>query len=133
MAFNRIFSTLFLAAFALLLSACSGGQPESVVESFYEAAADGDVEKATELMALNNVPAAQMMQAKGKVQMIVGEMQNRINANGGLDDVEILESKVAESKKTAVVRVKIKYKNGKDQTQSHNMIDEDGDWKLLLK
>ena len=84
-------------------------------------------------MALKNVPAAQMMQAKGKVQMIVCEMQNRINANGGLDDVEILESKVAESKKTAVVRVKIKYKNGKDQTQSHNMIDEDGDWKLLLK
>lgn len=133
MTLNRTLSTFFLAAFALMLSACSGGQPESVVESFYKAAADGDVEKATDLIAFKNVPAAQMVQAKGKVQMIVGEMQNRINANGGLDEVEILESKVAESKKTAVVRAKIKYKNGKDQTQSHNVIDEDGSWKLLLK
>ncbi|MDX3906177.1 MAG: DUF4878 domain-containing protein [Pigmentiphaga sp.] len=129
----RPFSTVFLALCALVLAACSGGKPESSLEAFYQAAAKGDVEKATEQISFAQVPAAQMVQAKGKVQMIVGEMQNRIKANDGLDKIEILDSKVDEAAKTAQVRVRVKYNNGKDQTESHRLVNEEGHWKILLK
>jgi len=130
---SRLFPALFLALMALVLTACSGGKPESTVEDFYRAAAKGDVDKATALISFASVPAAQMVQAKGKVQMIVGEMQSRIQANDGLDGVEILESRQDESGKSATVRAKVKFKNGKDQTETHRLVDEDGGWKILLK
>ena len=130
---SRIFSVFFMTVFAFALAACSGGKPESTVETFYEAAAKGDVEKATEQISFASVPAAQMLAAKGKVQMIMGEMQARIQANDGLDSVDILESKIDEEKKLATVRSKIKFKNGKDQTETHRLINEDGSWKILLK
>jgi len=130
---SRIFSAFFMAVFALALTACSSGKPESTVETFYEAAAKGDVEKATEQISFSSVPAAQMMAAKGKVQMIVGEMQARIQANDGLDSVEILESKINEEGKLATVRSKVKFKNGKEQTENHRLIKEDDSWKILLK
>jgi len=103
---SRPYSIFLLALFALLLSACSGGKP---------------------------LAAAQMVQAKGKVQMIVGEMQNRIKANDGLDKIEMDQVTVDEAGKTAQVRARIKYKNGKDQTQVHKLVNEDGTWKILLK
>ena len=131
--FSRVFSVFFTAIFAFTLAACSGGSPESTIESFYKAAADGDVEKAAEQISFASVPAAQMTAAKGKVQMIVGEMQSRIQANDGLDSVEIVESKIDDEKKTARVRSRIVFNNGKDQTENHRLINEDGDWKILLK
>ncbi|AZG11496.1 DUF4878 domain-containing protein [Pigmentiphaga sp. H8] len=130
---SRPFSIFMLALFALVLAACSGGKPESAIEAFYRAAAKGDVEKATEQISFAQVPAAQMVQAKGKVQMIVGEMQSRINANDGLDRIEMEQVTVDEAGKAAQVRARIKYKNGKDQTQVHKLVNEDGTWKILLK
>lgn len=130
---SRLFSVFFMTVFAFALTACSGGKPESTVETFYEAAAQGDVDKAIAQISFSGVPAAQMTAAKGKMQMIVGEMQARIQANDGLDEVEILESKVGEDGKTATVRAKVIFKNGKDKTESHRLIKEDGDWKLQLK
>ncbi|MDQ8031470.1 hypothetical protein CEG14_01985 [Bordetella genomosp. 1] len=129
----RAFQVLWLAFFAVALTACSGGKPESTVEALYRAAEKGDVDKAVEQISFAGVPENQMLQAKGKVQMIVGEMQRRIQTNGGVDKVETLESKVDEQSKTAVVRTRLVFKNGKDVTETHRLVQEDGAWKLRLK
>lgn len=126
-------SAFFALFFALMLAACSGGKPESVVETFYKAAAKGDVELATKQIALAQVPASEMTMAKGKIQMIVGEMQQRVAANDGLDKVEIIEVTVNDDKKTAQVRSKLVYNNGKDTVSNNNLVKEDGDWKISLK
>lgn len=130
---SRFLSVFFITIFSFALAACSGSKPESVVETFYSAAEDGDVEKATSLISFANVPAPQMVAAKGKVQMIVGEMQSRIQANEGLKDVEIVESKVSEDGKTSTLRAKLKFKNGKEQIENHRLVKEDGDWKIVLR
>lgn len=124
---------LAIALFTLLLAACSGGKPEATLERFYTAAAKGDVEKATNEISFDNTPAEQMMQAKGKVQMIVGEMQNRINANDGLDKIEVVSSTIAEDGKSAKVQVKLVYKNGKSSTESSNLLKGDDGWKIKLR
>ena len=133
MPFARFFSLVSMALAALLLAACSGDKPESVVEQFYEAAAKGDVEDATDLISFANVPANQMVAAKGKVQMVVGEMNTRISANEGLDEVKIVETNLDESGKTAQVKATLVFNNGKEKTENVRLIKDDGDWKLLLK
>ncbi|MGV8399276.1 DUF4878 domain-containing protein [Pseudomonas aeruginosa] len=130
---KRILSTLLFVMAALLLGACSGGKPESTIDAFYRAAAKGDVEAATKLMSFANVPAAKMVQAKGKVQMIVGEMQTRIQANDGLDTMTVVQTQTDEKDENAVVLVELRFKNGKTQKQNHRLIKEDGSWKLLLQ
>ncbi|MCP1631768.1 DUF4878 domain-containing protein [Kerstersia gyiorum] len=126
-------SAFFALFFALMLAACSGGKPESVVETFYKAAAKGDVELATKQIALAEVPASEMTMAKGKIQMIVGEMQQRVAANDGLDKVEIVEVQIDDANNTAVVRTKLVFGNGKDSTSNNNLVKEGGDWKISLK
>ncbi|KLI98708.1 DUF4878 domain-containing protein [Luteimonas sp. FCS-9] len=129
----RLSAVFFLMFATLALAACSSGKPEAAVEAFYEAAAKGDVEKATAQVSFADVPANGMVQAKGKVQMIVGEMQSRIDANDGLDEVEVLESTVDEGGETARVQVRVVFANGKDLTETHRMVRDDGKWKIRLR
>jgi len=124
---------LFMVVLAFTLAACSGGKPESVVEAFYSAAEDGDVEEAREQISYANVSASQVAAVQGKVQMIVGEMQARINANKGLDEVEIVESKVSEDGNTATVRAKLIFNNGKELIEDHRLVKEDDGWKIVLR
>lgn len=132
MRFARFFSLLSMTLAAFLLAACSGGKPESVVETFYEAAAKGDVDKAVAQISFAGVPAEQMAMAKGKIQMVVGEMQNRIKANDGLKEVKIVDAKVDGDK--AVISAVLVFKNGKEQKENNiNLAKENGDWKMLLK
>ncbi|QLF92947.1 DUF4878 domain-containing protein [Pseudomonas sp. ABC1] len=130
---KAVFRVLFLGLMAILLAACSGGSPESTVENFYKAAAKGDVDKAIELISFADVGANEMVQAKGKVQMIVGQLQARIQANDGLDSVEVLSSTVNEEGTQAVLNNRLNYKNGKSQEDRVRLVKEKGDWKISLK
>ncbi|WJV25600.1 MULTISPECIES: DUF4878 domain-containing protein [Pseudomonas] len=130
---SRLRSTFFLAIAALLISACSGGKPDATIDAFYRAVVKGDVGTASKLVSFTDVPAAKMIEAKGKLQMIVGEMQSRIQANDGLDTLEVLDSQINESGSTAAVQVKLTFKNGKVLTKIHQLVKEDGSWKLLLR
>lgn len=129
----RAFNLFFMMVMGLALAACSGGKPESVLETFYRAVAAGDVETAAKQISYQRIPPAQMTQAKGKVQMLVGEMQSRIQANGGLDKVETIDVTVAEDGKTVTVNTRLKFQNGKDHTQQHRLANEGGDWKIVLR
>lgn len=131
---SRAFYGIWLALFAVALTACSGsGKPEATVEALYRAAEKGDVEKAIAQISFSQVPADQQVQAKGKVQMIVGEMQRRITQNGGIAKIETLNSTIDDATKSAVLRTRLEFKNGKDVTETHRLVQEDGAWKLRLK
>jgi len=113
----------------ILLAACSS-KPESVVETFYKAAAAGDVEKATAQISFATVKGNEMVQAKGKIQMMVGELKNQIDANDGLKKVEVLESSVDGD--SAKAQVKLIFNNGKDNTENYTLVREEGKWKIKL-
>jgi PBP1b-binding outer membrane lipoprotein LpoB len=130
---HRTLRFLGIAMLAMLLASCSGGKPESTLEAFYQAAAKGDVEKATELVSFENTPATQMVRAKGKVQIIIGEMQQRIDANDGLDRIETVSSKIDPDGKHAVVEVKLVFKNGKDVAETSKLVKGEHGWKISLK
>jgi len=126
---SRLTAFCLLMLATVLLAACSA-KPESAVTTFYKAAAAGDVEKATAQISFSNVNANEMMQAKGKLQMMIGELKSKIDANDGLKKVEVVESN--REGDNANVQAKLIFNNGKDKTESHNLVREDGKWKIKL-
>lgn len=122
---------LFLTA--AMLVACSGGKPEETVDAFYHTTADGNVDDAVKLISFSGVGANEMVQAKGKVQMVVGELHNRIEANDGLDTVETVKSETSEDGQKAMVSSKIIFGNGKSMNENAKLIKDDGNWKIVLQ
>jgi hypothetical protein len=120
---------LFIAA----LSACSGGKPEDTLDKFYRAAEKGDVETAVKQISFASVKADEMTMAKGKVQMIVGEAQKMIKANDGYKSMEVLESKIDSEGKTATVRAKLLFNNGKDKADNAKLVKDSDGWKIVIR
>lgn len=118
---------------SLGLTACfGGGAPMDVVRDFYAAIADGNAEKATKYMALKQVSANEMQMVKGKVAMMVAEGKSTVDANDGLDKIEMLQENLAEDGNSAQVKVQVTFKNGKTKNEGFKLIKEDGDWKIRL-
>jgi len=125
----RWITLCYLLATIALLSACSA-KPESTIQAFYKAVAAGNVDKAIEQVSFAGVEAKEMTSAKGKLQMIIGEMKKQIDANNGLKQAEIINSSVDGDK--ASVQVKIIFNNGKDTTGPHDLVCENGKWKIVV-
>ena len=117
----RTASLACVAALALFAFAgCGGGSPEDAVKDFYEAFADGDGEKACDLLAEDA--------KKG----LGGECEQAISAFGGLIDDKAKDqlkdaevSDVEEDGDNATAKVKIG-----DQEEEVKLKKEDGDWKV---
>lgn len=118
---------------ALGLVACSsGGSPEAVVKKFYDAVAAGNVDKAVECMALENVAANEMMMAKAKIQMVVATGQAKIEANGGLSKVEVLKQEMKPDGDAALLQVQVTFKNDKTEKSTVKAVKEKNGWKIKL-
>jgi len=129
----RLIRTFFLSLTVLALAACGASdKPEDIVQAWYKAAVAGDADAAIKLLYLDEVPANQMAMAKGKVQMIVGEIANRAKANDGLKKIEALETSMEEDKDRATVKVRLTFGNGKDQTESVRLRRSDKKWKVVI-
>lgn len=125
---------LFLAVSATaLFSACSAGKPEDAPSAFYKASAAGEVEKAMEYVSFANFKAEEMVAAKGKVQMVIGQVQQMVASNDGLDKVEVIDSVMGDDGNSARVTSKLFYKNGASRADTVNLVKEDGKWKIKLK
>lgn len=130
----RAVPALFAALLLALLAACSSSNtPEATVETLLFAAAKGDVEKTAEQFSMAGVPDADLMQAKGKVQIMVGEMQKAAQAHGGLKSVEIVKSETSSDGKSAKVQAKLKYGDGKDGNERFTLVQDGGRWKVSFK
>jgi len=127
---SRSCAACCLVFISLLLAACSPSKPETTVETFYQAAARKDMDKAIEQIALNDVPANEMLMAKGMLQMMIGMIATGIEGNDGLKQIEILESTLDEDGHSASVRSKLIYNNGEDETTTNHLRREGSKWKI---
>jgi len=122
-----------LALVGLMLVACSSSKPETTVEAFYRAVAELNVDKATELMALDDVPANQVFEVKGVLQMGMLGLAARIKANDGLKRIEVLESEVDSAARRARVRIKLIFNNGQEQVSVEHLRLEYDKWKIAFQ
>jgi len=126
---SRIAALCLLMLATVLLAACSA-KPESVITAFYKATAAGDIDKAIDQISFASVDANEMVQAKGKVQMIVGEIKKQIDANDGLKTVET--SLLNSDGDKAKVQARLVFNNNKDNTETYDVVREEGKWKIKL-
>jgi len=129
---SRLLCTGVALLACLLLAACSSSKPEATVEAFYQAVVKRDVDKAVEQLYMGDVPENELFQAKGKIQMIIGQIAADIEENGGLKQIEVLESEIDNGGQNARVRITVHYKNGEDRSDSLHLQREDGKWKIIL-
>ncbi|MDN3525278.1 DUF4878 domain-containing protein [Halomonas sabkhae] len=130
----RLPQTLTFMALALLLIACSASAdtPEETIKAFYKTIAANDVEGAIDYISLVDVKESEMTQARGKLQMMVGNFHSKAEKRGGLASVEVLAVSRNEDGTEADVDVRLTYGNGDTQENQDNLIKEDGDWKLSI-
>ena len=125
----RRFLVLWISLFALALAGCSSS-PEDVVKDFYKAVADNRVEDAVGYFSLQGIKENDLTQAKGKFQMMVGELHSTIKARGGLDSV--LATPGEQKDDSVRVEVELKFKNGTTKKESLKLAKESGKWKIRL-
>jgi len=129
----RLIRLFWLSLTVLVLAACGASdKPEDVVQAYYKAAAAGNADAVTKLMYLEEVPADQMAQAKGKVQMLVGEIASRAKANDGLKKIEVLETRFETDQDRVTVKVGLTFGNGKAHTESVRLRRHDKKWQVLF-
>jgi len=127
---SRLIAYLLILG-TMLLAACAS-KLESVVETFYESAAAGNIEKATEQISFAGLDTNEIIQAKGTIQRIVGEIKKQIDTNDdfGLSNIQVIKSNIEGD--NAKTQVKLIFNNGKDKTDSYDLVREDGKWKIKL-
>lgn len=116
---------------ALGLSACFGGGPETAVQGFYAAVAQGDTDKAINWLALDSVSANEMLVVKPKIQMLVATGQAKIEANGGLKSVKIIDQQ-PQGENALRVRLEVTFQNDKTENDNMNLVKHKDGWKIKL-
>ena len=127
------FALFFAVIVALMLSACSGSKPESVIETFYTAVAKNDADLALKQISLSEVPSSSMAMATDKLKMLVEAMSEKITENGGLKKIEILDVTLNSDKTQARVKSKLIFKNGQELPNNDTVIKDGSSWKILIK
>lgn len=120
---TRVRATIMMCCMALLLSACSKS-PESTVESFYDAVADGEITEARSYLS------DQILGMMGEKKITAGltEQYEKMQTCEGIKDIEI-DMKGEGELRSGTVTITF---NGDcpPKVEKTKLIEEDGVWKI---
>lgn len=128
---RKIVSILAVALFALVVWACgTANTPSAVAEKSIECLKTGDYEGYADLVYYKDAAKAQE-QKEALTAMLKEKMSKVVEKQGGIKSYSVVEEKIADDGKTAVVRLNMEYENGKtDTAEVHLLTDENGKWKI---
>ena len=117
---------ILVAVFVVLsLAGCSSG-PDGAVKGFFKALDAGEVDKAMGYLSTSTLNALGHDKWQAALTSAVKDLQSK----GGLSSVKVVDKKVHGD--TAVVTVKLTFGDGSSETDTINLIKEDGDWKIQM-
>ena len=122
---KRMLSILTVMLFALLLTGCSSG-PGSVVKSFFEALEAGELEEALGYMSAASVQAL----GRDKWKAGLAEMSAQLTTMGGIKSLTIDDEVV--NGELATVTFTLEVEGDAPESDSIDLIEEDGDWKIKI-
>ena len=105
---KKIIGFIAIAAVALVMAACSGGNsPSDVAKQAVKCIQDKDYD------------------------MLRSKAESTLDKKGGIKDYEIISETVAEDGKTANVEMKIVYGDGEEKNDVMKLrLDDAGDWRI---
>ena len=125
---SRKFALLFTIVFSLIIVGCSGTpSPEDIVRNYYKAVDANRVDEAFSYYSLKGVANQDLTSMRQKLKGLVSEQNRELKKNGGLDSIQT--TIVQQDGKVAVVKVVLRFKNGKTH-QGQLKLVQDGGWKL---
>ena len=122
---TRLLTILTLLLFAVLLVGCSTG-PGNTVQKFFQAVDKGQIEEAMGYLSSSTLQTL----GTDKWRAALVEASSQMAAEGGLRSVKIVEENV--NGEIAQVTVSITVGDGTEETESIDLIMEDGDWKIHI-
>lgn len=127
---------LFIMMVAAILPSCGGGSsnnsPAATVNKAFDYIAAKDFKGAASLyVSGENKPLTE--EESQKLQGMLAMASKQYEENGGIKEISILEEKISEDGNTAVVKQKIVYKDGTEDTNDTDLVKVDGKWYFSLK
>lgn len=122
-----IFAALFMFA-----SCGNSNTPKAVAEQAEKALQNEDYEKLADLMYIKESKDASMEDQKQMMTLLMKEKGGKmLKDRDGIKSFEILSEEIDESGEKAVVKMKVVYGNGKEESDEMKLVkDKDGNWKL---
>ena len=111
----------------VLVVACAGRTPSSVVQAFYKAVANGDSDTAIGLLSQKTIASVSREKLKAGLQ----EASRNVLKKGGLTEVQITNERTAGE--VASVSMILKYGNGEQEMEELDLVKEDDSWKIEPK
>lgn len=130
---KRLVNYIVIAAVAMVMAACSGGNsPKGVAEEAVKCIQNGDYEGYVDLIYMEEKEGVDMAeQKKAIVGMIQAKASTTLAKEGGISSYDILSETVAEDGKTANVEMKLVYGNGDEKQENLKLRKTDsGDWRI---
>ena len=130
---KKIIGFIAIAAVALVMAACSGGNsPSDVAKQAVKCIQDKDYEGYVDLMVINAKEGENVEEQKKAVaDMLRSKAESTLDKKGGIKDYEIISETVAEDGKTANVEMKIVYGDGEVKNDTMKLrLDDAGDWRI---
>ena len=122
---KKLLLVLVSVLVVLVLAGCSSG-PEGVVKGFFKALDAGKVDKAMEYLSTSTLNTL----GHDKWQAALTSATHDLQSKGGLSSVKVVNKKVHGD--TATVTVKLIFGDGSSETDTIDLIKENGDWKIQM-
>lgn len=125
-------TALCLSLTIVVLAGCgAASSPESVVENLYEAIEDNRTNEAASYFSASHLDQTnQSTQLEQHLNTILTQATAQIQAQGGLDSVNIINSK--EDSPVATVEAEVKLNSGKTYRTNFSLTEDDSKWKVIL-
>ena len=117
---------ILVILFLLLSTACSvlGSGPGRTVQKFFTAVDRGEIEEAMSYFSSRTIQTL----GADKWRAVLLEATRELDNVGGIAVVDIIDENI--KGETAWVTVEITYGDGSSETDSMDLIKEDGNWKI---
>lgn len=126
------FYALCLSLAVIFLAGCDAAtSPGGVVEDLYEAIEDNRTSEAASLFSAKHLGETNhSAELQAHLATVLTQANAQIQAQGGLDSVNITNSR--EAKPAATVEAEVKVNSGKTYRVNFSMTEEDNKWRIVL-
>lgn len=123
---KKIYLGVVLVLFVVGLTGCGGPKPGKVVERFFGALEDGKIDEAVSYLSSRTI--ATLGEEKWRASLV--EISREMTMAGESADVKVISETV--NGDIARVEVELTDSSGFTDTETFDLIKEEGDWKIEI-
>lgn len=112
-------------------SGAGGNTPGATVKKSLQLLSEKKLDKVMELYAKKDGTAL-TKEENGKMAGLMSLASAELDKKQGIKSIDIIEEKIAEDGKTANVKWKITYGNGESDEDDGELVNVNGDWKMII-